>query len=884
MQQYYLSIGGPCLKNTPKSKISPSDVSRQLGQAKNLLTLKQIADTISAGYSFCPATFRDGVRNNDNVEQMQLFALDFDGDKKNGTGCVLPYEEALKRAERCHLPVVMSYETKSSVNWSSYRLIFLYNSPIYEVRLMKLINYLLYYIFPESDKKCKDLARMFYPGKEIIIHNEEYFYLDELLISAQIMADLKGKNTWKTYLNNIQKETQIITIKNSILIGFSSLENQEFSPIPIYINMDLDQNPNNLDKISIYRLDKGLFNAPCYCGDRKIGYIFFSDKKDNPVSLDPPKIKNSELYLKHTNQKIQSERCRLYSEFISGERKLGHEEWFGLCTNMVYLNNGQTEFMNTIRGFPDLYNDPERKYHQMKYIVNNGYYPARCDSYCPYHYSCIHRETAIQTMKKNLAEYIKTSDGVCNISLNELRSRLYSEIEYAICTNIGDTVIKTQTGSGKTTAALEVIKKYRKKVIMAFPNGVLMQEAYLRAIQMGINVTIAPTTEEILCSLSDKELQHINRLYKLGTDDMVSEYLRTLAPYNPTVRRYLNQIDQAFSADCTVFMTHARLMTMGEESLLDATIIIDEDILLTMMPIKRSDVNSLRNFANHCDNIQYIDKIRSILDQCGRKSCYIQSEALCINRHESRYIADMFCDDNAEGCIAGVLRADTYYYDAIENTLNFLVINKLPDTYKRCIMLSATADKYIHSILFPQCRFIDLPEAMYCGKVIQDHSQSFSRNFFDKDPARILKRISDSHPDCNYITFKKFISFIDVPNERKLYFGKALGINSFSGQDLVVIGTPHCPEFVYHLVAQALGKNVSGDSLAQRTIIRNGYEFHMMTFRDKFMQRIQTYFIESELEQAVGRARLLSNDCTVYVYSRYPVKQCILAEDLRQPE
>lgn len=45
---------------------------------------------------------------------------------------------------------------------------------------------------------------------------------------------------------------------------------REFSPIPIYINMDLDQNPNNLDKISIYRLDKGLFNAPCYCGDRNL--------------------------------------------------------------------------------------------------------------------------------------------------------------------------------------------------------------------------------------------------------------------------------------------------------------------------------------------------------------------------------------------------------------------------------------------------------------------------------------------------------------------------------------------------------------------------------------------------------------------------------------
>lgn len=90
MQQYYLSIGGPCLKNTPKSKISPSDVSRQLGQAKNLLTLKQIADTISAGYSFCPATFRDGVRNNDNVEQILNLSLERESlGMRSGLGYVL---------------------------------------------------------------------------------------------------------------------------------------------------------------------------------------------------------------------------------------------------------------------------------------------------------------------------------------------------------------------------------------------------------------------------------------------------------------------------------------------------------------------------------------------------------------------------------------------------------------------------------------------------------------------------------------------------------------------------------------------------------------------------------------------------------------------------
>ena len=39
------------------------------------------------------------------------------------------------------------------------------------------------------------------------------------------------------------------------------------------------------------------------------------------------------------------------------------------------------------------------------------------------------------------------------------------------------------------------------------------------------------------------------------------------------------------------------------------------------------------------------------------------------------------------------------------------------------------------------------------------------------------------------------------------------------------------------------------------------------------MKNLHIYHIQSELEQAIGRARLLSNDNTVYVYSRFPAKQ-----------
>lgn len=37
--------------------------------------------------------------------------------------------------------------------------------------------------------------------------------------------------------------------------------------------------------------------------------------------------------------------------------------------------------------------------------------------------------------------------------------------------------------------------------------------------------------------------------------------------------------------------------------------------------------------------------------------------------------------------------------------------------------------------------------------------------------------------------------------------------------------------------------------------------------------------IEAEIEQAIGRARILRKDCTVYIFSNYPCQQAELKQD-----
>ena len=92
-----------------------------------------------------------------------------------------------------------------------------------------------------------------------------------------------------------------------------------------------------------------------------------------------------------------------------------------------------------------------------------------------------------------------------------------------------------------------------------------------------------------------------------------------------------------------------------------------------------------------------------------------------------------------------------------------------------------------------------------------------------------------------------------------------------------MIGTPHQPEWIYKLFAFSLELDIPLDAtLKHGTVEHNGYRFRFTTYDEESLRAIQFYMIESQLEQAVGRARLLRCDCTVRLYSNFPLRQAIM--------
>ena len=75
-----------------------------------------------------------------------------------------------------------------------------------------------------------------------------------------------------------------------------------------------------------------------------------------------------------------------------------------------------------------------------------------------------------------------------------------------------------------------------------------------------------------------------------------------------------------------------------------------------------------------------------------------------------------------------------------------------------------------------------------------------------------------------------------------------------------------------------LGFEVAADLNPCSSVTHNGYRFRFATFDDEILRMIQLYIIETDLEQAIGRARLLRCDAIVNLFSNFPLRQAILKE------
>jgi len=318
-------------------------------------------------------------------------------------------------------------------------------------------------------------------------------------------------------------------------------------------------------------------------------------------------------------------------------------------------------------------------------------------------------------------------------------------------------------------------------------------------------------------------------------------------------------------------------------------IIIDEDLIYKSyitnqcsIPISRlhEEKSRLQSFPfSSRQNKQLLRKIEGILDKSKTQS-YIKTDsfqwrdpAQADDLLESNFMAESIFDYSAF-CMAEhfYIRHETEGQNSKKDVVVFIK----PFTMKTAnyIMLSATANEKICQHFFGgNSIFHNCKQVEYKGKLYQFPGRSMSRSSIANDEnivEGIIRKMGFS--DQNIITFAN-------QGIGSIHFGNTDGLNSMEGKALLVIGTPYHPEFLYKLVAHNLGFSFNEDEkMSQQYISHNGYKTWFTTFKDENLRAVHFWMIESELEQAVGRARLPRYDCNVFVFSNFPLRQAQMRE------
>ena len=378
---------------------------------------------------------------------------------------------------------------------------------------------------------------------------------------------------------------------------------------------------------------------------------------------------------------------------------------------------------------------------------------------------------------------------------------------------------------------------------------------------------------------------YINKLLVDTKDN--SKERQKVQPIIDKINDYLDASKEARTTNKPVFCTHKRLSVLNNQNV--DKYIVDEDIISTVIQNitigkdVRGDIANAAIMAQKQELTNLHSQFVSLLDFLNKveltEGIVVEYEA----QLKAVSLKDMnkLMDHYTPSCNLMDLLTIKAAVKSSNGVITAYKRNLLPK--KPIVILSATANEYVYKSVFNnrEVKVIDIGNVEHVGEVII-HYQGMSRNYLNQYFDKAVEKIKAEAPGIeNIITYKTYSSKFKKEGFNPIcHYGKCTGIDAYGGQDLIVIGTPHVNAVVYLLMAHACGvKETITMDMEFVTIKRNGYEFSFSTFNShdlsptgELIREIQFYLIESDIIQAVGRARALRKNCKVHVFSNYPLR------------
>ena len=874
------------LDNIPYNRKPSKDEIKSLstkigGSAKNIdVTSNSIAtlcNQIGAnGHSFCTSTFKDGKRDKEHFEQQQLFALDFDNKDPRKS---VTFEQVKLRADKYDLPILFAYDTFSSVNHDKFRVVFLSDSSINDRKSAEAMQRAFGTVFPESDQACVgDVSRMFYGGKEVIYcdSNTKTFNVESLFRNMTSYLQDTCKEHYKRKLKEFSNHTHIAMNKNGLLdVRFTEkshrittgtqedTENGKISPTAIIFTPNIIDHGEKLPNLRyVIKFSE--------CTDKSS--VSISDRKKDMRT----KHRNHTEYRSAVISEMESV-CKLFREFLSGERDFVHHELFGLMCNLINVETGRKLFIQTQHKYPELY-DSERVgewERQSDFACKQDYKPISCENFCPYCQQCQHGRNILSTAHPKRGMMEKLSENEEFATIEELQEQTFEAIREAYnSTDRKVHIVKSMTGAGKSTSYLKLISDNPdRRFLIAAPTNLLKDELYSKANDMEIKVIKTPSLEQIKTTIPQKIWDKIQLFYRTGQHRKIYTYISEMLKRKEIscLKRYIEDRKKLMTFKGSVITTHKYLLNMDAKMLnkYDA-VIIDEDILFKCVLANQEEltVSELKKLRDDIADSRVEEKINDLLDAAEHRACVeVDGFEYEPSDGDEKYMIDL-----PAFCLA------KRFYVRKDPDSDDVVMYIKPSVFKntKYIVVSATADEAVYRAYFGKDRveFSECQNAKYMGKLYQYPGKSMSRTCIDNNRGIVQRLIEKFNIDeSRVITFMR-------ENVGQLHFGNTEGSNLLEGKDILVIGTPYYPDYLYKLAAFTLGIEFDENEVMKpRIVTHNGYRFAFNTFENEDLRNVQFWMLESELEQAVGRARLLRHDCTVRLFSNFPVRQAEMIRD-----
>ncbi len=432
-------------------------------------------------------------------------------------------------------------------------------------------------------------------------------------------------------------------------------------------------------------------------------------------------------------------------------------------------------------------------------------------------------------------------------------------------------IIKAPVGLGKTRLLTD-----QENVTICSSTHQLIAEL---AAEMTIDVHVVPEIPKFF----DKKInEQVSYFYDAGLGlkarQLITEVAMKLGSKDSFLAiGYLDKIEEAKSTSKTLLTTHQRSFYHSAKH---ETIIYDEDCLASLVATNRLDLKDLSNAVNGENSInEELSRLYYTLKN-SEKKILIKTEFNIEN-------ADLLIETLGEkkGLVSNIIdffSSDYFYVDEFNTgystkiIIHYVKFRDFPKD-KKIIIMSSTINTDLYLKRFgSRVKIYEIPDIKGIGKITQYTRFSNSKQSINsRDKAYFLKIIGEDF----VITFKDESNFFNERHYEKnpvknVYFGNCRGYNLLTGKNINIVGTFHPNHIYYFFLSKFVGVELDFKSdlkIRNQMVSWNGIRFNFYAYDNQDLRQIQFACIEAELIQAVGRARTIRNQCTVNLFSNFPL-------------